>query len=429
MQIDDDMPSGYGDNKESNFESINFSRATRLGRSGSTCDAYIVRMRHKTVFVKRLKEELRSSPRERTAFEKEYELGINLVHPALPIYRAKGDDYIVMDYVDGTTLADMIAKRDPWLMNSENIRGMLRQLVDVVGYMHRKNVLHSDIKPDNVMITYGTRNTVLIDLDKAYTFTHNDTAGAPGKYGLPDDDHGNPAIDYNGIAGIVRRLTAAGFPTKPFRRFERKLAESDVTADKLLNALKPGRKGLYAFIVVGIAAVTALAFALALTPKSPAADEDIAGEEIVEEEVITPVSADTTATEPEVPKAEPKAVVADNYEAIINRGLEGHFASVDEQIVQVEKLLQSGSATDAELREANYAVNRSVGIAIQSAYTLYDGRFPDVDAIKVQMAVASSPACRKILDRQASLSKRIAAEIMRRHPSSYTASDSSYLGL
>lgn len=237
MPNNDNTPSGYGDIKLSDSGSINLSRATKLERSGSTCDVYIVLKEHKTLFVKYIKKELRCSPQVRTAFQKEFELGETLVHPALPVYRYRGDDYIVMDYVDGTTLADMIADRDPWLTDSENIRGMLRRLVDVVGYMHRKNVLHSDIKPDNVMITYGTRNTMLIDLDKAYTFTHNDTAGAPGKYGLADDDQGNPAIDYNGIARIVDRLGVAGFPTKPFRRFRRLCNTPGITDERLIHSL------------------------------------------------------------------------------------------------------------------------------------------------------------------------------------------------
>lgn len=423
--MDGDITSGFGTPTNRIGGQIDFSRMVRVERGGSTCDTFIARMHGKSVFVKRVKAGLKFSPVVRAAFAKEFEIGFRLRHQALPTYCDVGDDYIVMEYVDGDTLSEMIKAHDEWLSDPGHIREMFRQLVDAVGYLHSNNVVHSDIKPDNVMITRGTRNLMLIDLDKAYTFTRPDTPGDPAKYGLAENDHGNPAIDFRGIARIVDSLEHAGYPTRPLRCFRRKLDEPDITADKLLDALKPRRRSLYAFIIACIAAAIALIFTL--TPKTPMVEEADVDEESVAEEIITPDSADTSAPGTEPTKSAPRATASDNLETIINRGLAEHFGPVDKQISQAETLLQSGTASDNELREANYAVNRSVSIAMQTAYTLYEGRFPQEDAIKVQLAVANSPACRRILDRQSSLSKRIAAEIMRRHPSSYTASDSSYL--
>ena len=101
---------------------IDFSRAKRLNTTGSTCDAYLAELKHRKVFVKRLKEKYRGSARYRTAFEKEYEIGVGLSHPALPVYIDFHGDYIVMNYIDGRTLAEMLASGDEWLSNGNFIR-------------------------------------------------------------------------------------------------------------------------------------------------------------------------------------------------------------------------------------------------------------------------------------------------------------------
>lgn len=427
MKTDDDSVSGYGISRSNDAGPINFSRATKLERGGSTCDVYLARMYNKTVFVKRLKEEFRSSSVHRTAFAKEFELGINLLHPALPVYRDIHDDYIVMDYIDGFTLGEMIARGDRWLMNPENIRGMLRRLVEVTGYLHSKNILHSDIKQDNVMITRGTRNTMLIDLDKAYTFTHNDTAGAPDNYGLENDDHGNPAIDFNGIARIVDRLTSAGFPTGQFRRFRRLCQSRDVTVDKLLKSLERSKRSLWGVLVALLLFIAGVTGVVLLSQRDTGTD-------------VAPVGSDTESSvadslppsvgainESEEEVVAPAVVRADDYLTVINRELGGHFKPVEEKIREAEDLLNSGTATDSELREANSAIIRSNSIAVQRVYKIYVARFPEVEAGKVELAIANSAVCRKINDRQGEISGKIASEIMRRHPESYTAGDTALI--
>lgn len=88
-----------------------------------------------------------------------------LKHPSLPEYREFHRDYMVMDYIDGTTLAAMIARKDPWLRDEKHLRSMLRQLVEVVDYLHRHNVVHCGIKPGSIMRplnladSYGPRAT------------------------------------------------------------------------------------------------------------------------------------------------------------------------------------------------------------------------------------------------------------------------------
>ena len=105
---------------------IDFDDAIRLSGGGSTCDIYRMRWQRREVFVKRLKEEFRSKPLYLDALDKEFEVGVKLRHPSLPIYHEFHRDYIVLDYIDGLTLSEMIKRNDSWLSNVRNIIKMLK---------------------------------------------------------------------------------------------------------------------------------------------------------------------------------------------------------------------------------------------------------------------------------------------------------------
>ena len=200
-------------------QEIDFDDAIRLPEGGSTCEIYRTRWQRRDVFVKRLKGEYRSNPLYLDALDKEYEIGISLKHPCLPDYRMISRDYIVLDYIDGETLADMLKRKDPWLSSEKNIIRILRELVDVTDYLHRHKVTHCDIKPDNIMVTFNNRNVVLIDLDKCYTDAFNDTSGDPSRYGLSEIDAGKIAIDFHGLGRIAEKLKE-GIPNFKFRRYK-----------------------------------------------------------------------------------------------------------------------------------------------------------------------------------------------------------------
>lgn len=224
---------------------IDFDDAIKLPSGGSTCDIYKTRWQRRAVFVKRLKEEFRDKPIYLDAIDKEFEIGANLKHPSLPDYLCFGRDYIVMDFIDGLTLDEMIKNHDPWLANERNVVKMLRELIDVVGYLHRHNVVHCDIKPDNIMITSNGHNLVLIDLDKCYTDSLDDTSGHPGKYGLPQDEPGRMTMDFRGIAQIVERMRGEipGFKFGRYKKFESECYKSDVSASELLELLDKRKTG------------------------------------------------------------------------------------------------------------------------------------------------------------------------------------------
>jgi tetratricopeptide (TPR) repeat protein len=86
-------------------------------------------------------------------FQREAKLIARLEHPhILPIYDFDGahePPYIVMRYLDGGTLRDVMSKGT--LPHSE-IVFVLRQVCAALDYAHRQGIIHRDIKPSNILI-------------------------------------------------------------------------------------------------------------------------------------------------------------------------------------------------------------------------------------------------------------------------------------
>lgn len=269
--------SQFINNSQSGFLSdssdIDFSLARQLPGGGSTCDIYLTRHQHRLVFIKRLKEQFRNNPVNLDALDKEFEIGVGLHHPSLPEYLEFHRHYIVMNYIDGSTLADMIARRDPWLENQQNVIKMLKQLVEVVDYLHRHNTVHCDIKPDNIMITANNKNLVLIDFDKGYTDALSFTSGHPGKYGLPAEYKGKAEIDFHGISLVAEQLRS--IKCEGLDRFIKACNQPGADCHKLialLDRLAHRRKKLIlrSAIFIGIALASFIAYELYRLEKTTA---------------------------------------------------------------------------------------------------------------------------------------------------------------
>lgn len=70
---------------------------------------------------------------------------------------------IVMEYVDGMTLAEFLATSP----SASERKHILNELLDAVAFIHSHQVVHNDLKPENILITRNGHNVKLIDFGYA----------------------------------------------------------------------------------------------------------------------------------------------------------------------------------------------------------------------------------------------------------------------
>ena len=153
---------------------------------GATCDTFRVKLYGKLHFLKRLKPEYANDVRYKEAFRKEFETGYRLEHPHLVRFISLTDDGILMEYIDGETLTQRLATRPDYFKDRKNTDKFLRQLLDAVGYLHSHQVLHLDLKPDNILLTRINDDVKLIDLGCCYTDAFQDTTGHTNRFAAPE---------------------------------------------------------------------------------------------------------------------------------------------------------------------------------------------------------------------------------------------------
>ncbi len=108
----------------------------------------------RTVAIKILPEQMSSDPGRRARFEREARTISGLSHPNICALFDLGDQhgihYVVLEYLEGTTLANRIAK-DP-LPVSEVLK-IGSEIASALEAAHRHGIVHRDLKPANVMLT------------------------------------------------------------------------------------------------------------------------------------------------------------------------------------------------------------------------------------------------------------------------------------
>ena len=110
------------------------------------------------VAIKALRLEFSNDEEFIARFDREAQSATSLSHPNIVnIYDVGEEDhilYMVMEYVDGMTLKEYIQQHGP-LDVTEAIR-IMKQITSAIAHAHENNIIHRDIKPQNIMLdTYG----------------------------------------------------------------------------------------------------------------------------------------------------------------------------------------------------------------------------------------------------------------------------------
>jgi eukaryotic-like serine/threonine-protein kinase len=108
----------------------------------------------RTVAMKVLRSGVCASEQERQRFEREARAVSSLSHPHICVVhdvgRENGIDYLVMEYLEGETLTEKLAR------GAIPVQSALHysiQIADALALAHRQGVIHRDLKPGNIMIT------------------------------------------------------------------------------------------------------------------------------------------------------------------------------------------------------------------------------------------------------------------------------------
>ena len=127
----------------------------KLG-AGGMAEVYLAHDRHldRDVALKVLHSNYAQDEQFIERFRREASNAASLNHPNIvQIYdrgEAEGTYYIAMEYLDGRPLKDIIVKYAP--LRAEHVVSIASQILEALRFAHRKDIIHRDIKPQNIIV-------------------------------------------------------------------------------------------------------------------------------------------------------------------------------------------------------------------------------------------------------------------------------------
>jgi serine/threonine-protein kinase len=247
------------------------------------------------VAVKFLAPELAAQPDFERRLEREAHALALLTHPGIVAVhdfgREDGVGYIVMEYVEGRPLSDLIP------LPLDRAVAVARQVLEALAYAHGRGVVHRDVKPENILID-GSGAVKITDFGIA-RIVIGGGEGDPGitavgrlvgtpRYLAPEALRGaapDPRMDIFAVGVVLREMAGALPPSlervaaqataaDPARRYpnagdmarDLEKAWSDATANDLLPEERNWLRAV-ALVQTLATAVALWAFLLSVTPK------------------------------------------------------------------------------------------------------------------------------------------------------------------
>jgi uncharacterized repeat protein (TIGR01451 family) len=132
-------------------------------------------------------------PQLRDQFRQEAQLLAGLRHPNLARvsdhFEDDGNAYLVMDFINGRRLDEIIAEKG--ILTAGEVLGWARQLIQALAHCHEHGVIHRDVKPQNVMITWQGQ-AMLVDFGLAKLVDPDDPRTRTVMRGLGTPEYAPP---------------------------------------------------------------------------------------------------------------------------------------------------------------------------------------------------------------------------------------------
>lgn len=220
--------------------------------------------------LKTLKAEYKDLPQYKNLLLKEFEISYLLNHPDIiqvigleAIEVAQGDTRlcIIMEYIDGITLEEFMNTN---AVNAAEILPIIEEICNAVNYIHKKGIIHKDIKTTNILVTHNGNHAKLIDfgLSDASNYAILKEAAGSYPYASPEQKRNRIDIDnrtdiyalgiiiqyINGL--IVNKLPHAGEVIKKCTAPDRR--KRFPTAKEVFRRLSNTKKDMTLAIAVSI---------------------------------------------------------------------------------------------------------------------------------------------------------------------------------
>jgi serine/threonine-protein kinase len=192
----------------------------------------------------------------RTRFYREARASGVLAHPGIvPVFDVgedQGAPFLVMEFVEGRTLADAIKKGERFTL--DRVCDIGQQIADALGYAHRQGVIHRDIKPANILMTskevYGSERPRITDfgiakLASSEITTTGQLLGTPSF--MPPEQFTGAPIDGRAdlfSLGVILYSLATGeqpFPGETMTAVSYKVVYTEPIPPSKLNPAVPAR--------------------------------------------------------------------------------------------------------------------------------------------------------------------------------------------
>ena len=180
---------------------------------GGMADVYLAidTIINREVAIKILRGELGNDPVTLLRFQREANAASKLNHPnVVQVYdvgTSEDRHFIVMEYIRGKTLKQLIQLRGA--LHKEEAVSIMKQLLSAVAEAHRHNIIHRDIKPQNVLVkddgTVKITDFGIALAHNAVQLTQSDSVLGSAHYLAPETTRGEAATNQCDIysLGIV----------------------------------------------------------------------------------------------------------------------------------------------------------------------------------------------------------------------------------